>query len=78
MDCVSCGMPMEMADDHGGGDIKSQYCKYCAPDGKLKNREEIRSGWINALMRMEEVSKEEATKRVDEQMPKMPAWREDA
>lgn len=72
--CESCGMPMSKPEDHGGDSEK--YCKYCAPDGKLRTREEVREGWIIATMKMEGISREDAEKKVDETMPKMPAWRE--
>lgn len=62
-------------EDRGASDINIKYCKYCAPDGKLKSREEVREGWIDAVMGMESLSREEAEKKVDETMPKMPAWR---
>lgn len=74
MKCESCGMPMSKPTDHGAGDIKNKYCKYCAPDGKLRSREEVRTGWIKAVMNMEHLTSEQAAKKVDEVMPKMPAW----
>ncbi len=76
MNCESCGMPMGKPEDHGAGDIHLKYCKYCAPDGKLRSKEEIREGWINAVMRMEKISRHEAETRVDSVMPQMPAWRD--
>ncbi len=73
--CESCSMPMQEKQDFGARDINCKYCKYCAPDGKLRTREEIREGWINAIVRMENIHREDAAKRVDEMMPKMPAWK---
>ena len=75
MHCESCGFPMRQPEDHGGGDITCPYCKYCAPKGKLRSRAEIRKGWIRAVMQMENLTLEEATQKIDEAMPKMPAWR---
>jgi len=75
--CESCSMPMVKEEDFGGGDISCRYCKYCAPKGALRGKEEIRKGWIKAVMQMENLSKEEATKKVDAIMPKMPAWKEE-
>lgn len=75
MKCESCGFPMNDKDDHGGSIIANQYCKYCAPDGTLKSREEIREGWINYLITSENISQEEATLKVDEEMATMPAWK---
>lgn len=76
MNCESCAIPMHKPEDHGAGDIANKYCKYCAPDGKLRNREEVRQGWIKAVMRWEKISLQEAEKKVDEAMPKMPAWKD--
>ena len=75
MNCESCGMPMQRPEDHGAGDATNKYCRYCAPDGRLKSREDVREGWINAVMKMENLLREEAEKKVDEAMPKMPAWK---
>jgi hypothetical protein len=63
--CESCGMPIE----------KGKYCEYCAPDGKLKSREEIREGWISFAVNSEGISRKTAEKRVDEEMRMMPAWK---
>lgn len=52
-------------EDFGGEDINNKYCKNCAPEGRLMNREQI----------TENISKEEAEKNVDETMAKMPAWK---
>jgi len=75
LDCESCAIPMQKPEDHGGGDITNKYCKFCAPDGKLISREEVREGWTRYIMRTENISREEAGKKVDEEMPKMPAWK---
>lgn len=74
--CESCSYPLNIEEDFGGGDPTSKYCKYCAPEGKLLEREVIRSGWIQALMGMEGLSEEAATEKVDAHMPNMPAWKE--
>ncbi|MBN1384390.1 MAG: zinc ribbon domain-containing protein [Elusimicrobia bacterium] len=76
MNCESCGMPMKKPEDHGAGNETLKYCKYCAPDGNLRSREVIREGWISALMNMEDITRKEAEKKVDEVMPQMPAWKE--
>ena len=75
MICESCGMPMETAEDHGGGDISSKYCKHCAPGGNLMSREEIRECWIRYTLEAEDISKEEAKRKVEAEMAKMPAWK---
>jgi hypothetical protein len=63
--CESCGIPIK----------KGEYCEYCAPDGKLKSREEIREGWINFSAKNEGISREEAEKKIDEEMKKLPFWK---
>ena len=75
MNCESCGMPMQKSEDHGGSDINNKYCQYCAPDGALMSRERIKEGWINYTTKTENISREEAEKKVDEEMAKMPAWK---
>ncbi len=68
-------MPMQKPEEHGAGDVANKYCTYCAPDGNLKRREEVRAGWINVAMKMENITREEAEKKVDEAMAKMPVWK---
>lgn len=76
MDCESCGMPMDTEEDHGGGDEGNKYCQYCCDEeGNLKSREAVRNGWINSL-EQEGMDREEAEKKVDQEMKKMPAWKE--
>jgi len=73
--CESCGMPMEDASQHGGGNIKNPYCVYCTtPDGKLKSRREVREGMVAFYMSQGKTRKE-AEKFVDEHMAKMPVWK---
>ena len=74
--CESCSMPMIEEEDFGGGDISCKYCKYCAPEGVLRDKEDIRKGWIKAVMKMDSISQKEAAKKVDAIMPKMSAWKE--
>lgn len=75
MNCESCGMLIQKAEDHGAGDIENKYCKYCADEqGNLKSKEKIREGWINFSVKSENISREESEKKVDEEMAKMPAW----
>ncbi|MFH1791253.1 MAG: zinc ribbon domain-containing protein [Candidatus Omnitrophota bacterium] len=75
MNCESCGMPMERPEDFGGRDIYCRYCVYCAPNGMLRSREQVREGWIKAVMRIEGMTMEDAADKVDNEMAKMPAWR---
>lgn len=75
--CESCGMSMPESKDHGGGDVNNPFCVYCTDEtGKLKSCAEIREGMINLFMSRMGKPREEAEKFVDEQMNKLPAWRE--
>jgi len=76
--CESCGFPMRTYQDHGADDLENRYCKYCAPEGTLKSQEEVRTGWIKALIEKEHFSKRQATEKVEKTMPKMPAWKKSA
>lgn len=75
MDCESCGLPLQNPEDHGGEDPANRYCKYCAPEGKLKSREEVREGWIGFVIKTENIPREEAEDEVDQAMAQMPAWK---
>lgn len=75
MNCQSCGLPMMIDSDHGGGRADNQYCKYCTDAaGNLKPRVEIREGMINLYMQSFGKTREEAEKEVDLRMAQMPAW----
>lgn len=72
--CASCGMPMNVPADFGGGNTSCAYCRFCAPGGVLKSREQVRGGWIDFIMRTECLTREEAEKKVDTRMAQLPAW----
>ena len=75
--CESCGMPMRKPSDHGGGKPFNSYCRNCTDeDGNLKSKEEIIRGWVRFSMESEGLPREEAEIRVEEQMSKMPAWKD--
>jgi len=74
--CGSCGMPMTKKGDFGGGDVENKFCVHCTDDlGKLKSRQEIKDGMVHGLMKMKNLSLQDAVREVDESMAKMPAWR---
>jgi hypothetical protein len=58
--------------------IDGQYCIYCQnqESGELASKEQVREGSIQALMRLQGKSREEAEKIADETMPKLPRWQE--
>jgi len=74
--CESCGMPMGKPEEHGGADPSNKWCRYCSnPDGTHKTREEVRKGWVAFAMNSEGISREDAEKKIDQQMATLPAWR---
>jgi hypothetical protein len=77
--CEACSMPMQTAEDHGGGDTANPRCKYCThPDGSFRTYEEVYEGLVQALMAgrvpgFGKLSREEAEKRAH-YIDSLPAW----
>ena len=71
--CESCGMPL---DEKTTSKFDGRYCIYCQnqENGELASKEQVREGSIQALMRLQGKSREEAEKIADETMPKLPRW----
>lgn len=71
--CESCGMPL---DEKTTSKFDGRYCSYCQnqESGELASKEQVREGSIQALMRLQSKSREEAEKIADETMPKLPRW----
>ncbi|NIM03894.1 hypothetical protein GTN66_07110 [bacterium] len=71
--CESCGIPL---DEKTTSKFDSRYCIYCQnqESGELASKEQVREGSIQALMRLQGKSREEAEKVADEMMPKLPRW----
>jgi hypothetical protein len=75
--CESCGMPMKKAKDHGALDVNNPYCVYCTDEtGKLKSRRQVREGMIGFYTSQMGKSRKDAEKFVDEEMKKLPAWKD--
>ena len=75
--CESCGMPMEKAEDFGGGIIGNRYCIFCANEiGNLRSYDEVHSGFTDYLANNEGMTIEEAKKLAAEMMSKLPAWKD--
>ncbi len=75
--CESCGMPMTKKADFGGGNTDNKYCVHCTDaQGKVKSKQVVRDGMIQAMMKMHGLSLQDAVKMVDENMGKMPAWKD--
>ncbi len=74
--CGSCGMPMTKKGDFGAGDTENKFCVHCTDEsGKLKSRQEIKDGMVHGLMKMKNLSLQDAVREVDESMNKMPVWK---
>ena len=73
--CQSCGMTMEYADDHGGGDEAVPYCRFCTtPEGDLQPFEERFEKMVSWAMRHDGLDRPTAETRTREHMQTMPAW----
>ncbi|MFC1653216.1 zinc ribbon domain-containing protein [Patescibacteria group bacterium] len=71
--CHSCGMPL---DEKSKSKHADNYCAYCQNQdtAELSSYEEVRTGSINAAVKLMGKSEEEATKMADEMLPKLPRW----
>jgi len=71
--CESCGMPLN-GDSTSKHD--SRYCIYCQnqESGKLASFDQVRTGSIDAAVRLMGKTKGEAEKMADEMMPQLPRW----
>ena len=77
MKCQSCGMPMEVLEDFGGGNTSNLYCKYCTdPSGNLLPRETVKERMTSFYVKAMNETPEEAAVKVDQIMASMPAWQQ--
>ena len=75
--CESCGMPMEKAEDFGGGVIGNRYCIFCTNEiGNLRSYDEVLHGFMNYLADNEGMTIEDAKKLAAQMMSRLPAWKE--
>lgn len=74
--CIACGMPMNKESDFPGGDVKKDYCIYCAhPDGTMQSFEEKRAGMIQFIRETQGFDEKAASKIAENSMRKLPAWK---
>lgn len=74
--CIACGMPMKEVKDFAGGDTSKDYCIHCArPDGSMQSFEERKEGMIDFIINTQGFDKKAATKIVENNMKKLPAWK---
>ena len=77
MHCISCGMPMEKAEDHAGGDQSKDYCLHCAkPDGSMKSYDEALFGMTMFMVKSQGLAEEAARHAAAELMARLPAWKD--
>jgi len=75
--CIACGMPMEKESDFAMGEIKKDYCVYCArPDGSMQSFDEKKQSMINFTIKTQGLEKGVAEKAVENMMSKLPVWQE--
>ncbi len=74
--CESCGMPMEQAEDFGGGQADNRCCRYCChEDGRLKSYEGVLEGFTHFIMSSQNIAEPEARAAASEALSQLPAWR---
>ena len=74
--CVSCGMPMEKAEDFPLGDESKDYCVHCArPDGSLQSYEERAAGMAAFIVRTQGLDEGAALATARSLMSRLPAWK---
>lgn len=75
--CIACGMPMKEVSDFAGGDTTKDYCIHCAcPDGSMQSFEERKLGMIDFTIKTQGFDHEAATKIVESNMKRLPAWKD--
>lgn len=73
--CASCSMPMQAAEQFGGGRMDNAYCVHCCDSkGNLKSYDEVLQGITKFVMQAMGLSEEEARQKAKESMAQMPAW----
>lgn len=73
--CQSCGMPMNSAEEYGGGDTENTCCVHCCcEDGSLKSYDEVHRGMVNLFMNTRGLDKARAEEAARDYMATMPAW----
>lgn len=75
--CIACGMPMEKASDHPGGDESTSYCVHCArPDGSMQSFEEKLESLAGFVVRTQGLDPAAARRHAESMMRRLPAWKE--
>ena len=75
--CESCGMPMNSVKMRGGSLEDNPHCVHCCDDeGNLKSRLDVRNGMIKFYMNERGIGLKEATRKVDDLLKWLPAWKD--
>jgi Putative zinc ribbon domain len=75
--CVSCGMPMETAEDHAPKRPDSTWCRHCStPEGDLQGFDERFERMMQWNMRQDGLDRTAAEAATRAYMRNMPAWRD--
>jgi Putative zinc ribbon domain len=75
--CISCGMPMNTAEEHAPGHPESGWCRYCSqPNGDLQEFEERFARMVQWEMRQSQVDRATAEEKTRTYMKTMPAWKD--
>jgi hypothetical protein len=74
--CISCGMPMEKAEDFPLGDRSKDYCVHCARnDGSMQSYEERLAGMAGFLVGTQGLDGGAARAAAAALMARLPAWK---
>ncbi|KZX10662.1 zinc ribbon domain-containing protein [Methanobrevibacter filiformis] len=74
--CIACGMPMKKLSDYPKNNEDLDYCIHCAKeDGSIQSFDEIKEKLTNFIIKSQNLNKEDASKIVENQMKKLPAWK---
>lgn len=74
--CIACGMPMENAEDHAGGDPEKPYCKQCASaDGSMQSYDEKLGSMTRFIVESEGLEEGPARDKAADWLNEQPAWR---
>lgn len=74
--CIACGMPMQKPEDFAMGDVKKDYCRYCArPDGTMQSYEEKLKSLTGFIVKTQGLDEKTATAAAKAMMAKLPAWK---
>jgi hypothetical protein len=75
--CISCGMPMQTADDHAPGYPESPWCQHCSkPDGSLQTFEERFERMVQWEVKKKGADRITAERSTRDYMRTMPAWKD--